>query len=121
MEQYVIDPSMVWHDIENNKMHLKKDGEHYVADAMLFRDNVNLRQENKSLKKENDSLRKERDHWHVEQVHAYGNWEDARKHASELEAENAKLRKLVQYIVDECYGDEWFYEQAESLGIKPDY
>lgn len=41
--------------------------------------------------------------------------------ASNLENENDKLRKLVQYIVDECYGDEWFYEQAESLGIEPDY
>ena len=74
-----------WYDIENNEMHLKKDGDHYVADAMLFRENANLRQENESLKKENDSLRKERDHWHVEQVHAYGNWEDMYKRASELE------------------------------------
>jgi hypothetical protein len=46
-----------WYDIERNKMHLKKDGEKYVADAMLFRENANLRQENESLKKENDRLR----------------------------------------------------------------
>lgn len=47
------------------------------------------------LEEENDKLRVERDHWHVEQVHAYGNWEDAHKRASELEAENAKLRELA--------------------------
>ena len=49
--------SATWYDIENNKMHLKKDGEHYVADAVLFRDNLNLRQENESLKGENTKLR----------------------------------------------------------------
>jgi uncharacterized coiled-coil DUF342 family protein len=47
------------------------------------------------LKAENDRLRDERDHWHVEQVHAYGNWEDAYKRAVELELENAKLRELL--------------------------
>ena len=44
---------------------------------------------------ENAKLREERDHWHVEQVHAYGNWEDAHKRATELEAENAKLREFA--------------------------
>ena len=87
-----------WYDIENNKMYLKKDGENYVADAMLLRESISLRQENESLKKENDSLRKERDHWHVEQVHAYGNWEDAHKRASELEAENAKLKRRLEIL-----------------------
>jgi len=44
---------------------------------------------------EANRLREERDHWHVEQVHAYGNWEDAHKRAIELEKQNAKLRELV--------------------------
>lgn len=35
--------------------------------------------------------------------------------------ENLKLRKLVQYICDECYGDEWFYEAAAALGIEGNY
>ena len=113
-----------WYDIERNKMHLKKDGESYVADAMLLRESISLRQENDSLKKENDSLRKERDHWHVEQVHAYGNWEDAHKRASELEAENAKLRELVyDMLQDEERGhnDELTFgehvERANELGV----
>lgn len=49
--------SAVWYDIENNKMHLKKDGDHYVADATLFRGNLNLRQENYVLRQERDRLR----------------------------------------------------------------
>lgn len=32
-----------------------------------------------------------------------------------------KLAKLVQYIYDECYGDEWFAEQAAELGFEPNY
>lgn len=48
------------------------------------------------LKTENEQLRKERDHWRVEQVHAYGNWEDANKYAAELERQNAELRELAQ-------------------------
>lgn len=47
---------------------------------------------------ENAKLREERDHWHVEQVHAFGNWEDAHKHATELEAENARLRRLARLM-----------------------
>lgn len=47
------------------------------------------------LKADNAKLREERDHWHVEQVHAYGNWEDAHKRAAELEEQNARLRELV--------------------------
>ena len=47
------------------------------------------------LESENAKLREERDHWHVEQVHAYGNWKDAHKRVIELEAENAKLLELV--------------------------
>ena len=48
------------------------------------------------LEVENAKLREERDHWHVEQVHAYGNWEDAYRRAAELDAENAKLRELAR-------------------------
>ncbi len=99
MNETIYEAAM-WHDIESNKMHLKKEGEHYVADAMLLRESISLRQENESLKKENDSLRKERDHWHVEQVHAYGNWEDAHKRASELEAENARLKRRLEILND---------------------
>jgi hypothetical protein len=55
-----------------------------------------------NLKDENIKLREERDHWHVEQVHAYGNWEDAYRRAAELEAENAKLRELVQIAIEYC-------------------
>lgn len=39
----------------------------------------------------------------------------------QLKAENAKLRKLVQYIYDEGYGDDWFAEQAEALGFEPNF
>lgn len=49
-----------------------------------------------SLERRNAELREERDHWHVEQVHAYGNWEDAHKRAVELEEQNAKLRELLR-------------------------
>jgi hypothetical protein len=54
------------------------------------------------LAAENAKLREERDHWRVEQVHAYGNWEDTYKRASELEAENAKLRELVRISIAYC-------------------
>lgn len=50
------------------------------------------------LRAENEKLWKERDHWHVEQVHAYGNWEDAHKRVIELEAENSKLREEVELV-----------------------
>jgi DNA repair exonuclease SbcCD ATPase subunit len=40
-------------------------------------------------------LEDERNHWHVEQTHAYGNWEDACKRAKELESENERLREVV--------------------------
>ena len=39
----------------------------------------------------------------------------------ELESSNDKLRKLVQYIYDEGYGDDWFAEQAEALGFEPNF
>ena len=45
-------------------------------------------------------LEDERDHWRVEQVHAYSNWEDAHKRASELEDENAKLREAEERDAD---------------------
>lgn len=48
------------------------------------------------LQAENAKLREERDHWHVEQAHAYGNWEDAYRRATELEAENFKLRDQLE-------------------------
>ena len=40
---------------------------------------------------------------------------------AQLKSENAKLRELVQYICDECYGDEWFVEKAAALGIEGHY
>lgn len=41
--------------------------------------------------------------------------------AARFEAENAKLSELVQYILDERYGDDWFVEKAEELGFKANY
>jgi len=38
-----------------------------------------------------------------------------------LEAENAKLRELVQYILDESYGDDWFDMKAYELGFEANY
>lgn len=57
---------------------------------------------------ENAKLKEERDHWRVEQVHAYGNWEDAHERATELEAENAKLRERIttQKQTIQSYRDE---------------
>ena len=55
-----------------------------------------LHKRDMELQTENAKLQEERDHWHIEQVHAYGNWEDANKRDIELEAENAKLRELVK-------------------------
>ena len=61
-----------------------------------------IEEDKRELQTENAKLREERDHWHVEQVHAYGNWEDAHKRASELELENAKLRELVRIAIEYC-------------------
>jgi len=36
-------------------------------------------------------------------------------------AENAKLRELVQYILDESYGDDWFDMKAYELGFEANY
>lgn len=47
--------------------------------------------------------------------------QDVLEYLPAIEAENAKLRKLVQYIYDECYGDDWFAEQAEALGFEPNF
>lgn len=33
-------------------------------------------------------------------------------------AENDKLRELVQYILDENYGDDWFYIKAKEIGLE---
>ena len=70
----------------------KRANEHEVRSGTLSA----LTERCNRLEAENAKLRKERDHWHVEQVHAYGNWEDAYKYASKLEAENAKLRELAK-------------------------
>lgn len=43
------------------------------------------------------------------------------KERRRLSTENAKLRELVQYILDEGYGDDWFGEKAEELGFKANY
>lgn len=40
---------------------------------------------------------------------------------AEMEAENERLRKLVQYICDENYGDDWFMEEAAAIGIEAHY
>lgn len=64
------------------------------------------------LADENAKLREERDHWHVEQIHAYGNWEDACRRAVELDAENAKLRELARLLL---YGTTHDAEPAEGL------
>ena len=73
------------------------------------------------LKAENAKLKEERDHWRVEQVHAYGNWEEAHKRATELEAENAKLRELLQdyhrYEHEDCYSCRYIDEcRADESG-----
>lgn len=38
-----------------------------------------------------------------------------------LRHENAKLRELVQYILDESYGDDWFVMKAGELGLEANY
>ena len=71
-----------------------------------------------ALKDESAKLREERDYWHVEQVHAYGNWEDAYKRAAELELENAKLREqLVEESSERVILNDWHFEIADALGI----
>lgn len=82
------------------------------------------------LEAENSKLRGERDHWHVEQVHAYGNWEDANKWASELQAENAKLRELITDVHEALCADkvgmfhklilESMEDDMRNLGIEVD-
>ena len=90
------------------------------------------------LKDENAKLRSERDHWHVEQVHAYGNWEDVHKYASSLKYDNNMMRKMMQGYVDDythdncgsCYGglcedcDCWLsnsVDELRELGIEVSY
>ena len=41
--------------------------------------------------------------------------------AQKYKAENAKLRELVQYILDESYGDDWFVVKAGELGFEANY
>lgn len=38
-----------------------------------------------------------------------------------LRAENVKVSELVQYILDEGYGDYWFGKKADELGFKANY
>ena len=52
-----------------------------------------------AIEAENAKLREERNHWHVEQVHAYSNWENAYRRVSELESENAELRELCSELL----------------------
>lgn len=68
-----------------------------AADTIL-----ELREMAQRANTENAKLREERDHWRVEQVHAYGNWEDTYKRASELEAENAKLVDVLHEVEAEA-------------------
>ncbi len=75
-----------------------------------------VQRETERLKAENAKLRKELDHWHVEQVHAYGNWEDAYKYASKLEAENAKLQKLCEDIWNDACHFEGFWDYVHDDG-----
>ena len=131
-----------WYEIESNKMHLKKDGEHYVADAILFRDNLNLRQENESLRKENDKLLKEIDRLVTNTLPTSAELRRVRAEWKKDRDENAELRGLVrrygEYIgqdrcegcvckskcnngdVDECWQLTEIRELACELGIEVD-
>ena len=70
------------------------------------------------LQAENARLREERDHWHVEQVHAYGNWEDAHKRAIELEAENDKLKHELELEKFRGAGEIEAYRRQTSVAVK---
>lgn len=74
--------------------------------------------DNARLRSENDKLREERDHWHVEQVHAYGNWEDAHKRVIELEAENEKLRYELELDKFRGAGEIEAYRRETSVAVK---
>jgi chromosome segregation ATPase len=82
-------------------------------------------------KAENAKLRSERDHWHVEQVHAYGNWEDTHKYAAKLKAENDELRELcrdmfttISWCNLDCYPSDnkkrEYVDRLRELGIEVD-
>lgn len=83
-----------WYEIERNKMHLKRDGEHYVADAMLLRESANLRQENDSLKKENEGLRKEIDRLVMNSTPTATELRRVRSEWKKDRDQNAKLREI---------------------------
>lgn len=80
----------------------------------------------KKYEAENAKLRSERDHWHVEQVHAYGNWEDVYKYAAKLKVENDRLRELLHDAAIELYvngsitdgATELLFDQMRELGIE---
>lgn len=84
---------------ELRELALWLDDEFYDAEATKVREAADTIWELRDMvhkeRAENAKLRKEHNHWHVEQVHAYGNWEDAHKRAIELEKQNAKLRELA--------------------------
>lgn len=44
-----------------------------------------------------------------------------RDRACKAEAENDKLRELVQYILDENYGDDWFCMKAKEFCLEARY
>jgi hypothetical protein len=105
-----------WYDIERNKMQLKRDGEHYVADAMLFRENANLRQENESLKKENDRLRELiRTVWLAGDFRSFLGVEEIKERMRELRIEvsdvpddpptSDAVRRVLVRLMDKLGGD----------------
>ena len=47
--------------------------------------------------------------------------DDSQKERKSIAFENAKLRELVQYILDENYGDDWFCMKAEEIGLEARY
>ena len=91
--------SALWHDIENNRMHMKKDGEHYVADNTLFMENLNLRRENESLKRENDGLRKEIDGLVMNSTTTASVLRKSRDERKKYLDQNAKLREQMELLV----------------------
>lgn len=71
------------------------------------------------LTAERDELRKECSRWHVEQVHAYGNWEDVHEYAKKLEAERDELRDKLsekQHVCD-VQRDSFFAMERERAEL----
>ena len=57
--------------------------------------------------------------WRTKEM--YGPVDALKTENDQLKAKNAKLSELVQYILDEAYGDDWFGKKAEKLGFKANY